>query len=201
MLLAFPFLVNAADWQPRIDKDGIQVYTRPVEGSKFLEFKAVMEVAGSVKSCLAVMDDIDAYIEWVPNLKEMRLLEKTSRADMTLYQCIGAPWPVSPRDSVFSVTTKEDTATQTVVITFVSKPDLLPEVKGIVRVKKINAQWIMVTDEKKGTLSITYIQHSEPEGTLPTWVANAYVTQRPYKMLSNLREIMKKPKYSGSVTQ
>lgn len=69
----------ADEWKLRKDKNGIKVFTRDVEGSKFKEFKAIVEIKTSMSTILSVFDDVDAYDKWIPNLAEQKLIQRIGK--------------------------------------------------------------------------------------------------------------------------
>ena len=89
-------------------KDGIEIYTRPVAGSGIKEFKGVADVDASIAGIVAVLRDSDRFMTWFPNTPESRLL---SREGMTSYQysVMATPWPMADRDNVLrSVSTHDE---------------------------------------------------------------------------------------------
>ena len=48
------------DWQPRFDRDGINIETRSFPGSRREEFRATVEVDASIAAALSLLQDYDA---------------------------------------------------------------------------------------------------------------------------------------------
>ena len=92
------FYAQDSDWELRKDKNGIQVYTREVEGSNLDEFKGVGTVNASVESIVQILQDADNMKDWLPDCKESELL-KLEQKDQYHYTITTAPWPVKNRDS------------------------------------------------------------------------------------------------------
>ena len=83
-LVAGGSLASAAnDWSLEKQESGIDVYTRPVEGSGIKEFKAEGVVDAGVEKVLAVLRDSDRFHEWFPNCPESKLLEREGGASHT----------------------------------------------------------------------------------------------------------------------
>ena len=62
-----------AGWHLKKDKDDIRIYTRNVDGSSFLEFKAIMEVNNvNLKEVLEVILDVENYDRLVRQLLLLR---------------------------------------------------------------------------------------------------------------------------------
>jgi hypothetical protein len=195
--LSFPITAMAQDnnWTLKKNRKGIQVYTRDVPGSDFKEIKAVMEVEASMTTVLKLMEDIPSYPQWFPKLRESRLLKKINSTEMILYHWMKLPFPADDRDSVFKVTASRDPSTKAVILRLSGLADYLPEKKGVIRVKKISGFWSFSPDREKGTVTVTYQMHSEPGGKLPAWMANSAVVMRPFTVLKNMQQMLKKPEY------
>lgn len=182
-------------WTLKKNRKGIQVYTRDVPGSGFKEFRATVEVEATMAGVLKLMEDIRSYPRWFPKLKESRLLKKISSTEMILYHWMKVPFPADDRDSVFKVTARRDVKTKTVTLGLTSLPDYLPEIKGIIRVKKISGSWTFIPNKERKTVTVIYQMHSDPGGELTPLLANAAVVKRPFTVLKNMREMLKKPEY------
>ncbi len=192
-----PFLSVADEngWTLKKNKKGIQVFTRDVPGSGFKEFRAAVEIKTTMTSVLRLMEDIQSYPQWFPKLKESRLLKTINSWEIILYHWMKLPFPADDRDSVFKVTASRDAKTGTVTLQLTSVWDYLPEKKGIARVKHIKGNWTFIPDIARGTVMVIYQMHSEPGGSLTPWLANAAVVKRPYTVLKNMQEMLKKPRY------
>jgi hypothetical protein len=197
LLLFFPVLAMAGEtgWILKKNRNGIQVFTRDVSGSNFKEFKTMIEVEATMAGVLKLMEDISSYPQWFPKLKESRLLKKVNSTEMILYHWMKLPFPADDRDSIFKVTASRDPRTKAVTLRLSTLDNYLPERKGVVRVKQISGMWNFIPDTAKGTIMVTYQMHSEPGGKLPAWMANTAVVKRPFTVLKNMREMLKKPQY------
>jgi hypothetical protein len=198
--LLFPILAMAGetDWILKKSRKGIQIFTRDVPGSSFKEFKAIIEVEANMASVLKLMEDISAYPQWFPKLKESRLLKKVNSTEMILYHWMKLPFPADDRDSIFKVTASRDPRTKAVTLRLSSLDNYLPEQKGVVRVRQISGMWTFLPGKDNGTITVTYQMHSEPGGKLPAWMANTAVVKRPFTVLKNMREMLKKPQYRNA---
>ena len=77
MLISFALSMQAqnGDWDLKKDKEGIKVYTRPLEDSALDEFKSEGIVDASVDEIVALLKDVDIMTEWVPDCIEGELLK------------------------------------------------------------------------------------------------------------------------------
>jgi hypothetical protein len=87
----FPSPAWAADqeWSLDKDKDGIEVYTRPVEGSGIKEFKGVADVDADIENILSLLRDSDRFKTWFPNTSESKLLFRDG--DLSYQYSVMAP--------------------------------------------------------------------------------------------------------------
>jgi len=193
----FPFIAIAQEnnWTLKKNRKGIQVFTRDIPGSGFKEFRAIAEIETTMAGVLRLMEDIRSYPQWFPKLQESRLLKQNSSTEMILYHWMKVPFPADDRDSVFKVTARRDAGTRTVTLALTSLPDYLPERKGIIRVRYISGSWTFIPNKERGTVTVIYQMHSDPGGKLTPLLANAAVVKRPFTVLKNMREMLKKPEY------
>lgn len=185
----------AEGWKLRKNRNGIQVYVRSVPGSGFKEFMATAELKAGMTSVIRLMEDTDSYSQWFPQIKESRVLKMISSRELLLYQKMDIPFPIKDRDCILRVQVSRDKKTGAVTFQLSSLWDYLPVQAGVIRVKFISGSWTFVPDSARGVVLVTYRMHSEPEGTLPAWVANTAVVKRPFTVLTNMRKMLTKPEY------
>ena len=65
---------SASNWKKEFMKNGISVYTRPIEGSSFKEFKGVGMIHASMEACQKVLMDIPNLTIWMPNCISAKIL-------------------------------------------------------------------------------------------------------------------------------
>ncbi len=204
LLLPLPAMPAAPqhsyDWRLRKDMKGIQVFTRGVPGSPSQEFKAVTEMESSLAGVLKLMEDIESYPEWLPNLREVKLVKILNSQELVIYQRMKVPFPAQDRDSFFKVTALRDPGTGAAILRLTSLWDFEPELKNVVRVKNLSGSWTFMPARGKDAVTVTYQMHTEPGGSLPAWMANASVVKRPFTILLKMREILKNPRYRDART-
>lgn len=195
-LVLFSFFEISA-WELKKDSEGIQVFTRQIEGSQLREFKAVTVYKGSLKSIVAVMRDPDAACSWFPDCREFRLLKVNSPFSSVGYMRIKAPFPVSDRDNITQTVLSQDKKSKAVRISITAFPKYIPETSGVVRVTKAQGYWLF-TPKSETETEIVYQVHAEPGGALPDMIANQFVTESPFKALKNLKNKAKEDKYQNA---
>lgn len=176
---------TSAEWTLDLQKDGIDVYTRPVEGSGIKEFKGVAEVGVSVEKILELLRDANQFKTWFPNTPESRLLARDGDVSYQ-YSVMGTPWPMDDRDNVLRAVTTRDEDTGEILIEITAAPDYYPVQKGRIRVRKAHGTWQLKPIGPDKT-QVTFNMHLEPGGGIPQWMINTRIVATPFEALTNLR--------------
>ena len=95
-------------------------------------------------------------------------------------------FPVTDRESYIHVTTTKD-ADGSVTRKLQGVPTYKPEEKGYVRVAQVEGFWKLVPKGANET-EVTYQVHTEPGGSVPSWLANKFVVDAPFNTLKALKE-------------
>jgi hypothetical protein len=187
-------LADGHDWQLRVRRGGISVYTRPVDASPLLEFRADVELAFPLDKVLALFEDADKVPLWYHQcvLKE-RMVDEGADSGI-YYFVLRLPWPVAARDVVFRQARSRDPATGAVSYAMSALPEERPPVKGRVRVTYLKTAWHF-TPLDSGRTRVDFIQHSDAGGSLPAFLANALVVDIPFNSLKRFRALL-----SGALT-
>ncbi len=173
------------EWDLARNKDDIQIYTRSVDGAKLKEYKAIMEVHGTVSEVLEAITDVKAYPHWMHQMAEAKILHQDD--DEILIYCLqSAPWPAKDRE-IYSILKIHHLSSGATRVDMAVSPDTGPEIKGRVRVPEMKGYWLIepIGDEH---VRVTQQLLAHPGGSLPEWLANAVVTDNPYHSFANLRE-------------
>ncbi len=189
ILLPHTLTAQNNHWELKKDASGIKIYVKPVEGSKFKEFRAEMTVTADISGIVATIKDVGKYKEWVEDVKEIELL-KSDESNIYYYAESLVPWPLDNRDMVYHLNFVKVNNTE-IQINVTGLRNYIPRKEGIVRMKKAVGFWKLKTLEKSKT-HITYQLHVEPGGTIPAWLANVKLVDMPFTMLSGLKNALKK---------
>ncbi len=177
-----------AEWSLDKQEDGIEVYTRPVEGSGIKEFRGIADVDVDVETILDLLRDSSRFKTWFPNTPESRLLER--EGDVTYqYSVMGMPWPMEKRDNVLRAITRRDDESGAVDIEVTAAPDYYPPQAGRLRIRKAHGNWRLEPIAPDKT-RVIFTMHLEPGGGIPQWLINARVVAAPFEALTNLRAIL-----------
>lgn len=177
---------DISEWELAMDKDGIKVYTRYIEGSKLKEFKATTEINAPLQEMMNLLKDGDHMKDWTASCSESRLLKKVSENELFVYSKTVAPWPVKDRDHIILMKFKQQ-ADGSILVSLDGKPDYIPVTSSSVRVPYLKGFWHLTTIDDR-TTQITYQIHASPGGSIPTWLANSAVVEIPFYTFKNLQK-------------
>lgn len=195
LLTFFISAVSASEWQPEIKKNGIDAYSRIIEGTDILEIRAITVVDSRMEVIAEVLRDIPANVEWRPKCAECRLLERHNRNSMTTYTRIDLPWPVSDRDVVIKADTSINLNTGRVVVSLGSVDHhKAPQPGDNVRITEFFSQYYLeyINREQTGIIFTTRVN---PAGRIPTFLVNMFNKRFAYEEMLGLIKMVKKQKY------
>lgn len=171
-------------WQLEREEDGVSVYLAEVPGSNYKAYRGVVTIKGDLAAVQAVQEDVTGSCAWIFSCQQQRLLE--TKGDVSeLYTRFEMPWPVKARDSVIQVTTRTD-ADGSITRLLKAVPERLPEEKDFVRVQRVDGKWHL-KPLGQGQVEVIYEVHTEPGGSVPSWLANSFVVDAPLQTLQGLR--------------
>ena len=194
LVLCSGFVISVTgqyNWKLSKDKDGIKVYQSELQHSSYKAIKVECILEGSYDKLIAVLKNVNAQKDWVYHNKTAYMVKQVNPYEFYYYTEASLPWPMSNRDAVVHLKMDRDSLNRFLKIISVSVPDYLSEKSGIVRVTKSTISW-NVTMPTANTINITYIFEAEPGGSIPAWVANAFVDKGPYETFKKLGEILKR---------
>ena len=188
-------VMAASDWKLAIQKDGIEVSTRPVKGSDLDEFMGTADIDASIDVVYAVIKDVPAATQWMADCKESREIRKIDEYTSVQLNVTKTPWPVWDREALCLVTEKKDEKTGKITFDFHETNDPpVPVGKGNVRMPEISGQWVLIPINRDRT-KVIYTAKSNPGGSIPKAIANLKSKEIPYNTLLGLRMMVKKDKY------
>ena len=176
------------DWTLAKEKNGIRIYTKEVEGSKFLAFRGVTEFSASLAEVWEILENVQAYPNWMYNTIQAKVIEKNG-PQMISYVITDAPWPVSDRDGFYKNVFTYNPGTSG-EITIKAIPEYGPTYESMVRIEMLDGSWV-ITNLGNDRVKVVYQAHSEPGGNIPGWLASSGVISFPYYTLENLKKLVK----------
>jgi len=195
LALALPAAAAAPTWSQVDDKDGIRVYTRPIPGVDFDEFKGVTVVHARIEVLGMVLRDIPRFPDWFAECKEASVVEKFDDNNVILHFIQDAPWPVSDRDVVLKINTEVDYPNGRAVISMKAVDDSrVPPKPGRVRMKSMTGRFVLEYLSREKT-RVTYVIRADPSGSLPGALANSASKGYPHTTLKGMRRVARRQKY------
>ncbi len=189
--------VEQHPWKLALDKNGIQVYTRSIEGIEFLEFKGVTQIPTSISSLVALIRDTEATPQWIANCAESKILKRIDDNETLSYSFSKAPWPMKNRDVVIHTLISIDQDTSMVTVIETGKPDAIAEREKTIRVQRFEGFW-RFTPQSDGQIEVVYQLLSDPGGGLPAWFINSSAIAQPYETLRAMKAIVQQKKYQNA---
>ncbi|AOE84719.1 START domain-containing protein [Pseudomonas sp. TCU-HL1] len=178
-------VVQAEEWKLARDEDGIRVFLSEVPGSRYKAYRGVAVMKTDIATLRALQEDVSGSCAWIHECKDQKLLKNEGQQSWT-YTRFNTPWPVTPRDSVIHVTSQLG-ADGSVTRILEGVPKYLPESNGYVRVTQVDGFWKLVP-KSAGEVEVTYQVHTEPGGSVPSWLANSFVVDAPFNTLKAMRQ-------------
>ena len=176
---------HAEDWKVAKNEDGIKVSLSEVPGSQYKAYQGVTTIKAPMAKVLGLQEDAAGACAWIHECKSQKLLKHEGDQSWT-YTQFNTPWPVTPRDSVLQVTSVKG-SDGSLTRNLIGVPTYIPEEKGFVRVAQVEGFWKMVPKGDNST-EVTYQVHTEPGGSVPSWLANKFVVDAPFNTLKALKE-------------
>jgi hypothetical protein len=187
ILLFFLIPFSNSEWQLKKEKDGIEIYTRNVEGSSFLEFKAVMILKNvGLTDVLDIILDVENYESLYADCMNPKVLKTEGKYYDIHYIQTKGPLTVKDRDGVYEQVTKLENNGKHAIVYLKPLPDYIEENKNMVRIRNGTGFWEL-EENKENEIKVVYQFHGEPGGDIPAWLANSFVVSHPFKTMKNLK--------------
>jgi hypothetical protein len=185
------------DWKLKSDKNGIKIYTSPVENSKVKALKVECTFQSTLSQMVSVLFDVKGCTEWVYHTKSISLLKQVAPNNLYYYSEISLPWPASNRDFVAHLTATQDDVTKVVTVNGPAVPGMVAEKDGVVRIKQSKGKWIL-TPIGKDEVKVEYTLTVDPAGSIPAWLVNLVSSEGPTQSFKALKEQLKKPEHKNA---
>ncbi len=174
-------------WVLTRQQDGIKIYSRHSERSKFDDVKVESDLPGNVSQMLSILTDVTRYPQWAYANKACTLVKKVNNYDFIYYSEIEVPWPSSNRDlyAHCKITANHDAHS----FKFIAEAlkDYAPQKKDIIRILLSKATWNVSTVSDK-MIHVEYFLELDPGGTVPAWLLNLFSTKGPIETFTNLKK-------------
>lgn len=159
------------DWTEAYRTGGLVIFTKDVEAGR--KIVAIAEVEAPPEVVFNVVNDFEHYPDFMPYVKESRVLSRKSDSEVMTYTRIAPPF-VSERDYPLTFKMTRGTSANSGVFKteWTARPDAQPEVEGVVRIKLSEGSWLAEPLDGGRRTRLTYILLTNPGGLIPDFVAN-----------------------------
>ncbi len=170
------------EWKLEKSGNGIEIHTREIPEVEIKEFKASTIIDVPIDDVIAELDNVDAHPEWMSDITFARTLPDSPH--ITHYN-IKLPFPFKNRYVVMENETKASDGSHRIEMW---TSDLeLSDVDGHVKIPYVKGYW-QFTRIDDSTTEVVYQFVSDPGGSVPDWLVNAFVVQSPFKTLTKLKK-------------
>lgn len=189
-VLSTTLLAGDSSWKLEKDKEGIKIFNRSLEGSKLKEYKGETTINASVNQLVALFKDINKHDKIFYKCKKgsVKLQKKVSDNEFYTYMVIEVPWPATNRDVVTKYVFNKPETNGAVTIELNAEKNMIPEVKGLVRVPSMKGYWKFIP-LPNGQTKVIHQAYSSPGGNVPEALANNASVDAPYTMLKALKDM------------
>lgn len=178
-----------AGWTVKKEKDGITVYSRHSELSKFNDIRVSMDLPGTVEQLSTVLMDVEKYPDWVYATKSCEMIKKVNDNEVIYYSEIQTPWPAANRDFYADVKATLHPESHVLLVESAGMKDYKPEKKDLVRVPMSKGHWV-VTTTSANHIHLEYILQLDPGGSIPACILNTFAAKAPLETFANLKRKM-----------
>ncbi len=180
-------------WSLEKNENGIKVFTRKIANSNFKEFKAETIINTNLNTLCAVFDDTPNSTKWLYDCIEAKKLKSITKFEGFCYYIQRLPWPLSNRDFIMKYKISQEPNTKVVTIKLENAQYYLAKTDNV-RVEILNGFWQFIPLNKT-EIKVIFQMHSEPNGKIPSYVANTFVVDAPYNTIKNLKKMSELEKY------
>jgi hypothetical protein len=173
---------SAGIWTQTESTDGINIYTRSVEGRSIDEFMGTVIINAPIEKVSAVLLDIPKFTEWFGYCKEIKVVKSYSDYKKLVYLVIKSPWPLTDRDLYVDVIYNISPTSVNVSINMADSK----HTTSYYRMTKLVSRCVCtLVGENK--VKVEYYVDGDPGGNIPSSLSNWFVKDQPLKTLKGLR--------------
>ena len=184
------------NWQLDINKNGVKVYTAPVEGYDIKAFRgSAVYNDTTLSEMLGLIQDMDHFHEWVHGALKASVIKKISETEQACYYVNKVPI-LKNRDGVIVQSVSQDPDSLVVSVTLSSQPKLVKRKSQFARITHLAGVWQLKPLGNK-QVELTYQLHLDPGGLIPDQIVNIMLKATPYNTLVNLGKQLKRKRYAN----
>lgn len=182
---------SSSQWNERINKNGITVWTRPVDGYEVDSYRAQSDLDFPIEAVYEHLTDFENFSEWVQRCREFEVIieEESEDEGFWEYYVVLDPPFVKDRDNVVQVTSIPPSNDGTAFIEHRAIMSDRPERRKTIRITDYNETWQLIKLSDSKTRAILEVRF-DPGGTPPTKILNWLVAQGPYEAFETMIGIL-----------
>jgi hypothetical protein len=182
-------LFGQNDWVFKKEKDGIKIYTRQANHSKFNDLKVELDLQGTLSQLSSILLDVEKYPKWFYATKSGIQIKRISNNEIIYYSEIETPWPLDNRDYYGDLKITTDSGTRSLRAICIGIKDYLPVKKNLIRIPISKTTWYASAISSK-LMHLVFFIELDPGGTVPAWIFNLFATKGPVETFKNLKQKM-----------
>ena len=180
----------AAEWELADEEDGIKSYRKDEANNPVTAFMGEAIIDAPLAKVAWVIRDNDHRTKWVDRLKLSRVLEVHSPWEKVIYQHFALPWPIADRDYVYRA--KVSWEGEKLAFNLKSTSSRKAPTRDAVRAYLSRCIYHL-TPRGENQTHIRVEVHTDPRGSLPSWLVNLIQESWPIKTLKGIRKMVKQP--------
>lgn len=188
-------LYSQEEWKLSKEDDGVKIFIKKFENFDFKSFKANMIIDGTVHDFIGALSDVEGFINWGDKIKSTNLLKKYGDTLQVYYSVVKVPFPYKNRDGIYLNKFNWTAQTKTLFVDIEVLYDYLKIKEKLERVKG-DGHWIIV-ELPSNKIDITFQMQLDPGGNIPSWLANIFIDDSPFRSMKKLKEIIESGKYKN----
>lgn len=187
VLILISVVAFSQNWKLEKNENGINVYSykNPKTGLPYIKITAVFDI--SKEKAFAFYQNVDNYKIWYEGVVVSKKLKELSSTKGYSYTESKSPFPYDNRDMPVEYNFVQDTVKKIHTLFFKSAPTIIPEIKGIYRIKNAEGYWKMI-EQGKGKMLIEFMMYIEPGSSIPIYFAKKQLLSDGFKTFLNIRK-------------
>ena len=150
-----------------------------------------------LSALVALLKDSEACSRWADKCAESYVYEKISDTELLVYTHNNLPFPIKDRDVLSRVTWQQDTDSLAITMNSEATADILPRVKGKLRLLEANVSW-QFSPLPNGSVEVINQAHINPGSRIPGWITNMLLIDTPYQTMKSFVAEVRKTKYQDA---
>ena len=200
LLLTLTLALFSQEWSREKDKDAVTIYSRPFDGTKFLETKGTAVIEASLEEVVLIIEDVSKRTTWWDVYK---LAENISHQSKSLIRTVTSmPFPLKDREAIWERTAITYDKEEGLYRNVFHAVDLesYPHSGRDIRIVNGRGEWTACALSAT-TTQVTYPFGSDPAGGIPHSFVNVAAKSIPVKTLNALRKAVNDGYYQQRLTQ